>query len=148
MATTAPDMTTFFKDIMEAFPVDTKLYQDAFDNSAEMNEKMTKVALQAAQQSADISSKWTKDTLGKISTISKAKPDPADYAKALTDFASAQAEVAAENIAAFAEVAKKAQMETVELVMAAGKEATQDATEAVKKATKDVNAVAKKAAAK
>ena len=148
MATTAPDMTTFFKDIMEAFPVDTKLYQDAFDNSAEMNEKMTKVALQAAQQSADISSKWTKDTLGKISTISKAKTDPADYAKALTDFASAQAEVAAENIAAFAEVAKKAQMETVELVMAAGKEATQDATEAVKKTTKDVNAVTKKAAAK
>ena len=148
MATMAPDMTTFFKDIIDSFPVDTKFYQDAFDNSAEMNQKMTKVALQAAQQSADISSKWTKDTLGKISTISAVKTDPADYAKALTDFASAQAEVAAENIAAFAEVAKKAQMETVELVMAAGKEATQEATDVVKKATKEVNAVAKKAAAK
>ena len=146
MATTAPDMTTFFKDIIAAFPVDTKFYQDAFDNSAEMNEKMTKVALQAAQQSADISSKWTKDTLGKISPISTVKTDPADYAKALTDFASAQAEVAAENIAAFAEVAKKAQMETVQLVMAAGKEATQEATDVVKKATKEVNAVVKKAA--
>ncbi|MFL2786176.1 MAG: phasin family protein [Paracoccaceae bacterium] len=146
MATTAPDMTTFFKDIIAAFPVDTKFYQDAFDNSAEMNEKMIKVALQTAQQSADISSKWTKDTLGKISTISTVKTDPADYAKALTDFASAQAEVAAENIAAFAEVAKKAQMETVQLVMAAGKEATQEATDVVKKATKEVNAVAKKAA--
>ena len=74
MATTAPDMTTFFKDIMEAFPVDTKLYQDAFDNSAEMNEKMTKVALQAAQQSADISSKWTKDTLGKSQQSQRQKP--------------------------------------------------------------------------
>ena len=148
MATMTPDMTTFFKDILGAYPVDTKFYQDAFDNSAAMNEKMTKVALQAVQQSADISNKWTKETLGKISTISKAKTDPADYAKALTDFASAQAEATAENIAAFAEVAKKAQMETVELVMAEGKEATQDATDAVAKATKDVNAAAKKAAAK
>ena len=148
MATMTPDMTTFFKDILSVYPVDTKFYQDAFDNSAAMNEKMTKVALQAVQQSADISNKWTKETLGKISMISKAKTDPADYAKALTDFASAQAEATAENIAAFAEVAKKAQMETVELVMAAGKEATQDATDAVAKATKDVNAAAKKAAAK
>ena len=148
MATMTPDMTTFFKDILGAYPVDTKFYQDAFDNSAAMNEKMTKVALQAVQQSADISNKWTKETLGKISTISKAKTDPADYAKALTDFASAQAEATAENIAAFAEIAKKAQMETVELVMAEGKEATQDATDAVAKATKDVNAAAKKAAAK
>ena len=143
-----PDMTTFFKDILGAYPVDTKFYQDAFDNSAAMNEKMTEVALQAVQQSADISNKWTKETLEKISTIYKAKTDPADYAKALTDFASAQAEATAENIAAFAEIAKKAQMETVELVMAEGKEATQDATDAVAKATKDVNAAAKKAAAK
>ena len=148
MATMTPDMTTFFKDILGAYPVDTKFYQDAFDNSAAMNEKMTKVALQAVQQSADISNKWTKETLEKISTIYKAKTDPADYAKALTDFASAQAEATAENIAAFAEIAKKAQMETVELVMAEGKEATQDATDAVAKATKDVNAAAKKAAAK
>ena len=145
---TANDMTAFFKDILGAFPVDTTIYQTAFDNSAEINEKMTHVALQAAQQSVEISNKWTKDTLGKISAVSKAKTDPADYAKALTDFASAQAEVAAENIAAFAEVAKKAQMETVELVMAAGKEATQEATEAVKKASKDVTAATKKAAAK
>ena len=43
------DMTAFFKDIMGAFPVDTKIYQTAFDNSAEINEKMTHVALQAAQ---------------------------------------------------------------------------------------------------
>ena len=54
--------------------------------------------------------------------MSKAKAEPADYAKAMTDFASAYAEVTAEHMAAFAEVAKKVQMDTVELMMAAGKD--------------------------
>ena len=79
--------------------------------------------------------------------IAKAKAEPADYTKSMTDFASAAAEMAAENLAAFAEVAKKVQMETVELMLAAGKEASEDATAAVKKASADVQDVAKKAAA-
>jgi hypothetical protein len=66
----------------------------------------------------------------------------------MTDFASTQAEMSAESMAAFAEVAKKVQMETVELLMAAGKEAGEDAQKAVKKATDEVAAAAKKATAK
>ena len=65
----------------------------------------------------------------------------------MTDFASANAEVAAENMAAFAEVAKKVQMETVELMLATGKSMQEDATNAVKKATDEVTAAAKKAGA-
>ena len=105
------------------------------------------VALEAAEKSAEISSKWTKDTLAKMSDMSKAKTEPADYAKSMTDFASAQAEVAAENMAAFAEIAKKVQMDTVELMMAAGKDMSEDATAAVKKATADATSAAKKATA-
>ena len=63
------------------------------------------------------------------------------------DFASLQAEMASETMAAFAEVAKKVQMETVELMLAAGKDISEDATTAVKKATADVTAAAKKATA-
>ena len=84
--------------------------------------------------------------LAKLADMSKVKAEPADYAKAMTDFASASAEVAAENMAAFAEIAKKVQMDTVELMMAAGKDISEDATAAVKKATGDVTAAAKKAA--
>ena len=73
--------------------------------------------------------------------------EPADYTKAVSDFATATAEMAAENLAAFAEIAKKVQMETVELMVAAGKDASEEATAAVKKATADVTAAAKKAAA-
>jgi hypothetical protein len=148
MAKAAQDVTAMFKDVMGSFPVDTSAFEDAFKNSAALNEKLTAVALGAAEKSSEISSKWTKDTLAKLGDMSKAKSEPADYAKALTDFASSQAEVAAENMAAFAEVAKKVQMETVELLMSAGKEATEEATAAVKKATSEVTAAAKKATAK
>ncbi len=142
------DMTAVLKDMMGAFPVDTSALEDAFKNTASLNEKLASVALNAAEKSSEISSKWTKDTLSKMGEMSKAKAEPADYAKAMTDFASAQAEVAAENMAAFAEVAKKVQAESIELIMAASKDVTEEATAAVKKATNDVTAAAKKATAK
>ncbi|MFC3615470.1 phasin family protein [Lutimaribacter marinistellae] len=140
------DFTAIMKDMMGAFPVDTTAMEDAFKTTATLNEKLSGVALEAAEKSAEISNKWTKETIAKMAEMSKAKAEPADYAKAVTDFASAQAEVAAENMAAFAEIAKKVQMDTVELMMAAGKDLSEDATAAVKKATNEVTAAAKKTA--
>ncbi len=142
------DFTAMMKDAMGAFPVDTSAMEGAFKSTATLNEKLSGVALEAVGKSSEISGAWTKDTLAKLAELSKAKAEPADYAKAMTDFASAAAEVAAENMAAYAEVAKKVQMDTVELLMAAGKDMTEDATAAVKKATEEVTTAAKKAAAK
>jgi len=141
----AQDFNTVMKDLMGAFPVDTKAMEDAFKNQAALNEKFSGVALGAAEKSAEISGKWAKETLARLNDMTKAKSEPADYAKAATDFASVNAEVAAENMAAFAEVAKKVQMETVELMMSAGKDLQEDASKAVKKATDEVTAAAKKA---
>lgn len=141
-----PDYTKYFADMAQAFPMDLSAYGDAFKSQAALGEKMSKVALDAAEKSTEISSKWTKDTLSKMGEVTKVKDEPTDYTKAMTDFASAQAEMAAENMAAFAEVAKKVQMETVELMMAAGKEASEEASAAVKKATAEVTSAAKKAA--
>lgn len=145
--TNTQDMTAMFKDMMGAFPVDTSAMGDAFKTTATLNEKLAGVALDAVEKSTDISNKWTKDTIAKMTELSKAKAEPADYAKAMTEFASASAESAAEHMAAYAEIAKKVQMDTVELLMAAGKEAGEEATAAVKKATDEVTAAAKKAAA-
>lgn len=147
MATKSQDYTKMMKDMMGAFPVDMTAMQDAFKTQAALAEKMSKVALEAAEKSTEISSKWTKDTLAQLGMVATVKDEPADYGKAMTDFASAQAEYAAENMAAFAEVAKKVQMETVELMLAAGKDISEDATAAVKKATNDMTAAAKKATA-
>lgn len=142
------DYTAMMKDAMGAFPVDTKSMEDAFKTQATLNEKLSGLALTAAEKSTEISTKWTKDTLAKLSDMTKVKSEPADYAKAMTDFATAQAEASAEYMAAFAEVAKKMQMETVELLMAAGKDMTDEATAHAQKAAKDATAAVKKTAAK
>jgi hypothetical protein len=147
MATKTQDYTKMMKDMMGAFPVDMTSMQDAFKSQAAFADKMSKVAFEAAEKSTEISAKWTKDTLSKLAGVTAVKEEPADYGKAMTDFASAQAEMAAENMAAFAEVAKKVQMETVELMLAAGKDMGEDMTAAAKKATADMTAAAKKATA-
>lgn len=147
MATKSNDVTKMLQDMMASFPVDATAYQDAFKTSAALGEKMSKVAFEAAEKSSEISAKFTKETLAKMGELAKVKDEPTDYTKAMTDFASAQAELVAENMAAYAEVAKKVQMETVELMLAAGKDFSEDATAAVKKATTEVTAAAKKATA-
>ena len=145
--TKTPDFTKAFQDAFASFPVDATAFQNAFKTQAAFGEKLSKVALEAAEKSTEISSKWAKETIAKLSAAAKAKAEPADYSKAVTEFASAAAEMAAENMAAFAEVAKKVQSETVELLLAAGKDASEEATAAVKKATAEATSVAKKAAA-
>jgi hypothetical protein len=146
--TKTPDIAAMMKDVMGAFPVDTTALNDAFKTTATLNEKLSGVALTAAEKSAEISSKWQKETLSKLAEMSKAKSEPADYAKAMTDFTSASAEVAAEHMAAFAEIAKSVQADTVELMMAAGKDMSAEATAAVQTATAEATKPTKKATAK
>ncbi|ABN77138.1 hypothetical protein Rsph17029_2035 [Rhodobacter sphaeroides ATCC 17029] len=145
--TKTPDFSKVMQDMMAAFPVDASAMQNAFKTQAAMAEKMSKVTLEAAEKSTEITAKWAKDTIARFGDLAKAKSEPTEYTKAATDFASAAAEMAAENLAAFTEVAKKVQMETVELMLAAGKDMQDDATAAVKKATTDVTTAAKKATA-
>jgi hypothetical protein len=144
--TKTPDFSKVMQDMMAAFPVDASAFQNAFKTQAAFGEKFAKVALEAAEKSTEITAKWAKDSIAKLSDVSKAKTDPADYTKSVTDFASAAAEMAAENMAAFAEVAKKVQTETVELMLAAGKDMSAEASAAVQKATADVTTAAKKVA--
>jgi len=139
------DFNKMMQDMMGAFPVDNKAMQDMFKTQAAMGERMSKVVLEAAEKSAEVSSKWTKQTLVKIGEVSTVKDEPADYSKAVTDFASTSAEIAAEHMAAFAEIAKRVQMDTVELMLAAGKDMSAEATAAMQKATSEVTAAAKKA---
>jgi hypothetical protein len=141
------DYTKMMQDMMASFPMDPKAMQDAFKTSAAMTEKMSKMVLEAADKSTEISTRWTKQTLANLGEMSKMRDEPTDYTKAVTDFASASAETAAENMAAFAEVAKRVQMETIEVMLAAGKDISEDATAAMKKATAEVTAAAKKATA-
>ena len=69
------DFSAMMKDMMASFPVDTSAMEDFFKNTAALNEKLSTVALQAAEKNAEISTKWTKDTLNKMTEISKAKAE-------------------------------------------------------------------------
>ena len=142
--TTTTDMNAILKNFMGAFQMDTAAFETAFKNGASLTEKIATVALTAVSKNSEIANKWTTDTLSKMGDITKAKAEPVDYAKAVTDFTSAQAEVAGENMSAYAEVAKKAQMDAVGLFIAAGKEATEEAGAAFKKVASEVGNVAKK----
>ena len=142
------DFTAVFKDMMGSFPVDTKALEDAFKSQTTLAEKLSAVNLDAAHKSTELSAKWASETLAKMQDLTKAKKEPADYAKSVTDFASTSAEAAAEHMAAFAEIAKAVQTQTLELMMAAGKDASEDMSAAAKKATDEMTAAAKKATAK
>ncbi|WP_114964785.1 phasin family protein [Alkalilacustris brevis] len=145
--TNTQDYSKMMQDMMASFPVDTKSMQDAFKTQAALGEKMSRMVLEAAEKSAEISNKWTKETLTQLGEASKLREEPTDYSKAVTDFASASAETAAENIAAFGEIAKRVQMDTIEVMLATGKDFSQDASAAMKKATAQATQAAKKATA-
>ena len=94
-----PDFAKTFQDMMANFPIDTSSFQEAFKSQGVLGEKLARVALTAAERSTEISAQWAKDAIARVGELAAVKQEPADYAKSLTDFASASAEVAAEHMA-------------------------------------------------
>lgn len=140
-----PDFTKAYQDILAKFPVDTSSLQDAFKSQTALGEKLTRISLAAAERSTEISAQWAKDTISRFGELAASKDEPADYAKAMNDFASAAAEAAAEHMASYAEVAKQVQMDTVDLMMTAGKDIASETQKAAEKAARDTQAAVKKA---
>ena len=75
--TKTTDFTKVFQDAMASFPVDATAFQNAFKSQAAFGEKLSKVALEAAEKSTEVSSKWAKETIAKLSGAAKAKSEPA-----------------------------------------------------------------------
>ena len=140
---TANDMNKMWTEMLGSMPVDTSAWKDAYRTQAEMAEKMSRIVLDAAETSTDLSAQWTKDTIAKMQDIAMVRDEPADYGKAMTDFASAQAEMTAETMARFAEIAKKVQAETVETMLSVGKESADKASAYGKEAADKMAATAK-----
>ncbi|RMC34422.1 Phasin [Paracoccus alkanivorans] len=147
MATKTPDFSKTFQDILANFPIDTSSFQEAVKSQNALNEKLARITLGAAERSTEISAQWAKDTIARMGELTATKEEPSDYAKAVTDFASASAEVAAEHMASFAEVAKKVQMDTVDLMLTAGKDVAAETQKVAEKATRETQAAVKKATA-
>lgn len=141
------DFTKTMNEMMGMFPMKGTAMTDAFRTQAQLAERMSRVALDAAERSAEISHKWTRETLSRMAPVATVKDDASDYAKSMTDFASSYAEVSAEHMAAYAEVAKTVQMETMELMLAAGRDAQTEAADTMQKATVQAATAPKRAAA-
>ena len=108
------DFEAMLRNAMDAFPVKGDAFEAGFKRSAELNEKLTQIAVDAAGRSTELSSEWTKDTLARVTDLTRAKQDPADYAQSFADFGAKQAEATMERMTAFAEIAKATQMATIE----------------------------------
>ena len=140
-----PDFTKAWQDMLGKLPVDNSAMGDTFKNQTALGEKMSRVALQAAERSTEISAQWARDAISRLGELSSAKDQPADYAKAMSDFATAASDIAQQHMAAYAEVAKKVQMDTVDLLLNAGKEAQADAQRMAQTATTNIQNVARQA---
>ncbi|MDP2740276.1 MAG: Phasin, partial [Pseudorhodobacter sp.] len=66
------DFTKVMQDMIASFPVDASALQNAFKTQSAMAEKFSKVALEAAEKSTEVTAKWTKDTIAKLADASKA----------------------------------------------------------------------------
>lgn len=122
------DFTAAMKDMMGAFPMDMSAFEDAWKTSAGIREKASAIALDAAGKTTDISVGWTMETLTRMGDLAKARPAPADYAQAMSEFASAQMQSLNAHMTAYGDVAKSAQSDALALMMSVGKDAANDAT--------------------
>ncbi|MCZ0964251.1 Phasin [Paracoccus benzoatiresistens] len=128
--TMIPDFTKTMQDVMASFPSDMSSIQDALRSQSLLGEKLARVALAAAERSTEISARWAKDSITRMGELAAVRQEPSDYAKAVSDFASRSAELAAEHMAAYAEIAKTVQTDTVNLMLTAGKDIVLDAQKA------------------
>ena len=113
---------------LSSVPLDPAVLENLAQSQAALAEKLSSIAIEAAQRSTDLYARWAQDTLSKLPALTQARAEPADYAKAASDFVSGSTETAAKHLAAFAEIAKTVQAETLALLLTAGKDMTQGKT--------------------
>ena len=141
------DFTRLFQDMVPAFSMDPAAFRTMFEKQAAFGEKLTKIAFDAAERSCELQSKLNREALSRLSEVTRARTEPADYTRAASEFATKSREIASDSIAAYAEIAKKAQMETVELLLGATKTMQDNVSSAVQQATNEVAGTMQRTAA-
>ena len=123
------------KDFLSNLPTDSATLNKSLKQIVNVNQKLSEVALSAAEQSAAVSSNWTRQILDKMDNISKEGNEPADYMRKVSELSSSAFETATNNLTSYAEIARKIQVETLEVLLSAGKVDSQP-EETPKKANK------------
>jgi hypothetical protein len=117
---TATDRTDPFTTLVSAIPAaNPRTLATGFRTGARLGERLSRVALNAADDAAGVSGDWTRTTLADLEVAMRSRDKPVDYVAAVGAYAAATVEVAAEKFASFAEIARRVQMETIEVLLAA-----------------------------
>jgi hypothetical protein len=139
------DFTSFLKDVPVAFDADA--VTNAMKTSASFSERFSAIAIDAAEKSNDITTNTVKKSLTLLRGVTDVQDEPADYAKAMTDFATAQSNLVKAHFEALGDVAKLAQSNATELFATTGRQVTEQSTKAANDAGAKAKAAASKAAA-
>ncbi len=131
-------------DIQSLF--DPQGYQNVFKTWAGMGERLTRVAVEAGNRSADIASETTKEALANVREVTQVRDEAADYGKAYSDFAQKQMDLFMRTAQNFADVTQKAGQETAEQAQKAGEEVADKAAANAEGATQKAKSAADKAA--
>jgi len=68
-----------YKAIFEKMPTDPASFRKALKESATVNQKLSKLAISAAEQSAEVSTKWGREILEQINEVNTTNESPAEY---------------------------------------------------------------------
>ena len=140
--TTQNTQTAMF-DIQSLF--DPKGSQDLFETMASMNERMTAIFVDAGTRSVEIMTATTKQSLSNLRDVAQVREEPADYAKAYSEFAQKQMDLLKRSAQDVGEVTQKAGTETQELTSEVGEEVNGKVAASAKEAGEKFTANAKEA---
>ena len=122
--------------------------QDTMKMMASMTERMTSIFVQAGTRSVEIMSDTAKEALSNLGEATQVRNDPADYAKAYSDFAQKQMELMTRAAQSVGEVTQKAGSETTELASVTAEEVGNKVAEDTKAASEKFTSAANDAADK
>ena len=125
---------------------DPKGYQNVFKTWVNLNERMSSIAIDAAEKSTDIASETAKEALSNLRDLTAVRDDPADYGKAYSDFVQKQMDLFMRTAHSFGDVTQKAGSETTDLAARTGEEMTDKAASNTTNAADKASSAAKKAA--
>ncbi len=111
MADDTFDFAKAAQDFMASMKIDPSALGTPMQAPANFNAKLAKIALDAAQKNAELTSEWTKETLKKVQQSSNAT----DVTEMVAAFSAEQSQDMQDKLTAYAEVAKQAQAETLKL---------------------------------
>ena len=117
--------------------------QDLIKAMANMNQRMTAIFVEAGNRSVEIMSKTAKEALSNLGEATQVREDPADYAKAYSNFAQKQFGLMTRTAQDVGQLTQKAGTDTKELTSEAREEFSDNVAANAKETTDKIMSATK-----